>query len=450
MNIPVLPRKPLVSQDKTEKPSSAMQAIRQHLVIGVSVLALLVVGVGGLAATTQLSGAVIAPGVLVVDSNVKKVQHPTGGVVGELLVRDGVQVRAGEIVMRLDETITRANLSIVVKALDELAARQARLEAERDADEKVNFPASLTDRKDHPDVDKIITGEQRLFELRRTARSGQRLQLGERVAQLREEIRGLTGQAEAKTSEVQLISRELGAVRELWQKNLVSIARLTQLERESARLEGERGSIVAAVAQAKGKISEIELQIIQLDQDLRSEVAKELREIQARHAEYVERRVAAEDQLKRIDIRAPIGGTVHQLAIHTVGGVVQAGEQIMLIVPEGERLIVEVRVNPQDIDQIKIGQRAVLRFATFNQRTTPEIFGAVQQISADIVVEQRTGLSYYTARIEMPPTEISRLGTVRLVAGMPVESFIETDQRSILSYLTKPLLDHSTRAFRDR
>lgn len=427
-----------------------MQAIRQHLVIGISILAFLIVGVGGLAATTELSGAVIAPGVLVVDSNVKKVQHPTGGVVGELLVRDGVRVRAGDIVVRLDETVTRANLAIVVKALDELSSRQARLEAERDGDEKVAFPASLIGRIDNPDVAKIVNGEQRLFELRRIARTGQRAQLAERVAQLREESRGLAGQVEAKSKEIELIARELQAVRDLWQKNLVSISRLTQLEREATRVEGERGQLIAASAQVKGKISETELQIIQIDQDLRSEVAKELREIQARVAEYVERKVAAEDQLKRIDIRAPLDGTVHQLAVHTVGGVIQAGEQIMLIVPEAERLIVEVRVNPQDIDQIQIGQRAVLRFAAFNQRTTPELFGSISQISADIVVEQRSGVSYYVARIALTEKEVARLGAVRLVAGMPVESFIETGQRSVLSYLAKPLLDHGARAFRER
>jgi HlyD family secretion protein len=430
--------------------SSAMTAIRQHIVIGLSVLAALVVGVGGLAAMTELSGAVIASGLLVVDSNVKKVQHPTGGVIGDLLVRDGARVQEGEVVLRLDETITRANLSIIVKAMDELAARQARLEAERDGDETMAFPQSLTDRKENADVSRILTSEQRLFELRRAARSGQRSQLAERVTQLKEEVGGLTGQASAKAAEIELISRELQAVRELWQKNLVSISRLTQLERESTRLEGERGQLIAATAQAKGRISEVELQILQLDQDLRSEVAKELREIQARYAEYVERKVAAEDQLKRIDIRAPIDGVVHQLAVHTVGGVIQAGEQLMLIVPEDERLIVEVRVNPQDIDQIKIGQRAVVRFATFNQRTTPEVFGSVSQISADIVLEQRTGIGYFVARIALSDKEVSRLGGVKLVAGMPVEAFIETGRRSILSYLVKPIADHGIRAFRDR
>lgn len=430
--------------------SGAMLVIRQHIVIGLAVLALLVVGVGGLAAMTQLAGAVIASGLLVVDSNVKKVQHPSGGVVGEILVRDGVHVRAGDVLVRLDETITRANLAIVVKALDELAARQARLEAERDGEETVSYPESLTSRKDDPDVARILNSEQRLFELRRVARSGQRMQLGERVTQLKEEVGGLTGQAKAKGSEIELIAKELQAVRDLWNKNLVSISRLTQLERESTRLEGERGQLTAAIAQAKGRISEVELQILQLDQDLRSEVAKELREIQARHAEYVERKVAAQDQLKRIEIRAPIDGVVHQLAVHTVGGVIQAGEALMLVVPESERLIVEVRVNPQDIDQVKIGQRALLRFAAFNQRTTPEVYGSVSQISADIVLEQRTGASFYVVRITLEEKEVSRLGAVKLVAGMPVEAFIETDQRTILSYLLKPIADHGLRAFRDR
>jgi HlyD family secretion protein len=440
----------MIDPNRPKPISSAMMVIRQHIVIGLSILSLLVVGVGGLAAMTELSGAVIASGLLVVDSNVKKVQHPTGGVVGDLLVRDGVRVRAGDIVMRLDETVTRANLAIVVKAMDELSARQARLEAERDGDDTVPFPESLTGRKENPDVAKILNSEQRLFDLRRVARSGQRSQLSERVAQLKEEIRGLTGQANAKGTEIELIAKELQAVRDLWQKNLVSISRLTQLERESTRLEGERGQLIAAVAQAKGKISEVELQILQLDQDLRSEVAKELREIQARYAEFVERKVAAEDQLKRIDIRAPIDGVVHQLAVHTVGGVIQPGEQLMLIVPEAEKLIVEVRVNPQDIDQVKIGQRAVLRFAAFNQRTTPEIYGTVSQVSADIVLEQRTGAGFFVARIALSEKEVSRLGGVKLVAGMPVESFIETGSRSILSYLVKPITDHGVRAFRDR
>ena len=302
----------------TQKTSPAQRSIRRHLLGGLAVVALLAGGVGGLAATTELAGAVIAPGSLVVDTNVKKVQHPTGGVVGELRVRDGDRVKAGDIVVRLDETITQANLAIVVKSLNELrgAARAARGRARRHRG-RGQFPAELLARSADPEVARMIEGERNLFELRRTARAGQKAQLKERIAQLREEIQGLTGQAAAKKREIELIGQELEGVRDLWRKNLVQIQRVTALERDAARLEGERGQLIAATAQSKGKISEIELQIIQIDQDLRSEVAKELREVQGKIAELVERKVAAEDQLKRIDIRAPQDGIVHQLAVHT-------------------------------------------------------------------------------------------------------------------------------------
>lgn len=226
---------------------------------------------------------------------------------------------------------------------------------------------------------------------------------------------------------------------------------MTALEREAARLKGERSQLIASVAQAKGKISEIELQIIQVDQDLRSEVSKELREIQGKTAELVERKVAAEDQLKRIDIRAPQDGVVHQLAVHTIGGVINASEPLMLIVPVADQLMVDVKVPPQDIDQIAIGQPAVLRFAAFNQRTTPEINGVVKRIAADITQDQKTGIAYYDVRISMPQEELARLGGgLTLVPGMPVEGFIKTRERSVISYLLKPLSDQIEKAFRER
>ncbi|MDF3064366.1 MAG: hemolysin secretion protein, partial [Microvirga sp.] len=408
------------------KPSAAQRSIRRHLLGGLAAVALLAGGVGGLAATTELAGAVIAPGTMVVDSNVKKVQHPTGGVVGELRVRDGDRVKSGDIVVRLDETITQANLAIVVKSLNEMHARLARLEAERDDTADVQFPAELLARSADPEVKRVIDGERNLFQLRRKARSGQKQQLGERIQQLREEIQGITGQAAAKKREIELIGQELEGVRDLWRKNLVQIQRVTALERDSARLEGERGQLIAATAQSKGKISEIELQIIQIDQDLRSEVAKELREVQAKIAELVERKVAAEDQLKRIDIRAPQDGLVHQLVVHTVGGVITPGEAMMLIVPEADNLTVEAKLNPQDIDQVQPGQKAVLRFSTFNQRTTPELNGTVIRVSADLTTDQRSGVSYYTVRISIPEAEVARLGGLKLLPGMPLEAFIQT------------------------
>jgi HlyD family secretion protein len=326
-------------------------SMRRALLGGTTVAGLLAFGIGGWAATTELSGAVIAPGSLVVDSNVKKVQHPTGGVVGELRVRDGDHVKAGEVVVRLDDTQTQANLAIITKSLDDLAARQARDEAERDGAKTVVVPADLLARMKDPAVARVVQGEQKLFEIRRSAREGQGAQLRERIAQLKEQIQGLADQVLAKKREIALIGEELKGVRELWSKNLIPITRVTALERDAARIEGERGSLVSTMAQAKGKITETELQILQIEQDLRTEVGKDLAEIRAKTSELVEKKVAAEDLLKRVDIRAPQNGRVHQLAVHTVGGVITPqGEPIMLIVPEADALTVESKVAPQDID----------------------------------------------------------------------------------------------------
>ena len=430
--------------------SPTRRSMRRHLLASIVVVLVLVAGVGGWAATAVISGAVVASGSLVVDTNVKKVQHPTGGIVGELRVRDGDHVHAGDIVVRLDETVTRANLAIVTKGLGEMMARKARLESERDGLDAITFPAQLLAEADDPDRAAAMDSERKLFNLRKTARSGQKAQLRERIAQRGEEITGLAAQQNSKAKEIALIERELAGVRELWKQNLVQLTRLTALEREAARLDGERGQLVAASAQAKGKIAETALQILQIDQDIASDVAKELREVDGKIGELVERKVAAEDQLKRTDIRAPQDGTVFQLAVHTIGGVITAGDPIMLIVPEADNLSVEVKVNPQDIDQLQLNQKAILRFSAFNIRTSPEIEGVVTRISADTSTDQRTGQSYYTVRIAMPADQIERLGEVKLLPGMPVEAFMQTRDRTMLSYLIKPLHDQFLRAFREK
>ena len=432
----------------TSKPS-ARRSIRRHTTFGLSAALLLVVGCGGWAIVTELSGAVVAPGTVVVDSHVKKVQHPTGGVVGEILARDGDRVRVGDVVIRLDETVARANLAMVAKSLDELAIRQARLEAERDGLPEILFSPAITSRRAESDHASLLSGEKRLFETRREARAGQKSQLKERVAQLQEQIDGTNLQAAAKADEIKLIQDELIGVQELWRKNLVPITRLTALKREETRLRGERGQLISTVAQAKGRISETTLQILQIDQDLRSEVSKELREVQAKTAELVERKVAAEDQLKRIDIRAPQDGVVHQSIVHTVGGVINAGEPLMLVMPVADDLSIEVHVSPQDIDQLQPGQDTMLRLSAFNQRTTPELKGRVSLIAADLVTDQRTGVQHYPVRIAFAEGERERLGAAKLLPGMPVESFIQTGYRTVFSYLTKPLSDHLAKAFRE-
>ena len=433
------------------RPFDPDRSIGVHL-FGVSaIIAVLVFGIGGWATFTPIHGAVMASGQLVVESDVKKVQHPTGGVVGAIRVREGSRVAAGDILITLDETQIRANLDIVLKAMDELSARRARNESERDGAAVIAFPAELAGRaKADPVVAHLLDGETRLFATRRSGREGQKAQLAQRILQIREEIAGLTEQAAAKAREIALIGEELTGVRELWAKNLVAVSRVTALERDAARLRGERGQLVAAQAQARGKITETELQILQIDQDMRGEVGKELADIRGRWSELGEKRVAALDQLKRTDLRAPQDGVVHQMTVHTIGGLVTPSEPAMLIVPAADQLLVEVRVQPQDIDNVRVGQKANLRFSAFNMRTTPEIDGVVVRVSADVTTDPKTGMSFYTARIRIADDDKNHLKGLRLVPGMPVESYTQVGERSVLSYLTKPLTDQLAKAWRER
>jgi len=424
-------------------------SLARHVSFVMAISALLVIGVGGWAVLTEFSGAVVASGLVVVDSNVKRVQHPTGGVVGELRIRDGHQVKAGQILLRLDDVQTKANLAIVIKALDELAARQARLEAERDGADDVRIPSDLLRRIDDPDVARTVHGELGQFQTRRKSRDGQKAQLRERVAQLGKEITGYTAQHDSKVRQTEWISDELAGVRELWTKKLIPFTRLTILEREKERLAGERGQLIASIAQSGGKIAEIELQIIQIDQDMRTEVGRELADIRARTAELIEKKVSAHDQLQRVDVRAPQDGTVTQLAVHTVGGVITSGEQIMLIVPEADTLAIEVRAQPHDIDQLGVGQRAIVRLTAFNQQTTPELNGVVERVSADVLEDIKTGTRFYTVRVAVPESELARLGALKLIPGMPAEAFIQTASRTVMSFLLRPLWDQIGRAFRE-
>jgi HlyD family secretion protein len=426
------------------------RSIRLHLIVGLSVVIVLAGGLGGWASTVQISGALIAPGSIVVESNVKKVQHPTGGVVGEVLARDGDLVKAGDIVVRLDDTVTKANLAIVTKNLDAAQARAARLEAEQRGLDKITFPPQLLQRREEPELKNIIASETKLFEVRVNGRIGQKAQLRERITQLNEEISGLLAQERAKDLEIALVEKELAGVRQLYDQHLVQLSRLTTLERDTARLNGERAQYIASRAQAKGKITETELQVIQIDKDMVSEVSKDLRETNDKIGEFVERKVTAEDQLRRIDIRAPQDGMVLQSSVHTVGGVISAGDTVMLIVPQADDLQVEAKVNPQDIDKLQIGQKTLLRLSAFNQRTTPELNGVVTRVSPDTTTDQRTGQSYYTIRVSMPAQEVARLGEAKLIPGMPVEAFVQTGDRTMFSYLMKPLHDQLMRSFREK
>lgn len=434
------------TDDKTE----FTRSLRGLALLGIAGITLFAGTIGVWAVATTLSGAVVASGQFVVDGNVKKVQHATGGIVGELLVRDGDKVEQDAVLIRLDDTVTRANLQVITKQLDQFAARRARLEAERDGRESITVDPELAGRLKEPAIAELVSAEGNLFSARRAARDGQKAQLARRIGQLEDEISGLRAQQKARDRQATLIDEELLGVRDLFQKNLVSLSRRAALDREAANLEGRKGQLIAAVAQAEGKIAETQLQIIQIDDALREEVMKELRDIQGKSAELVERRIAAEDQLKRIEIRAPSSGYVHQLAVHTIGGVITPADPAMLIVPAEDGLQVEARINPPDIDQIGLGRTALVRIRAFNQRTTPELDGKVSRISADTSVDRQSGASFYTIRVKIEPGELARLAPHRVSAGMQADVFVKTEDRTPLQFIVKPLMDQIAKTFRER
>lgn len=399
----------------------------------------------------QLDSAVVTHGTVVVENNVKKVQHPTGGVIGAIHVREGQRVQEGEVVVRLDETATRAALGIIINELTATRARVARLSAERSALSHIEFPGDIRQRAViEPGVAAVIEGETRVFASRRTLRDGQKAQLNERIGQLGQEVNGLTGQEKSYEIQLSVARGELANLRDLEARRLTTKPRITALEREIARNEGQLGEIVARSLSAKSKIAEITLQIIQLNNDHIAEVSKELREAESKINELQERRVTAEDQLRRIDIRAPITGVVHQLAVHTVGGVVSPTESLMLIVPASDQLILEVKVQPHDIDQVHVGQSTRVRFTAFNQRTTPEISGTLFRVGGDLTKEAQTGLAYFLAGVSISEDELKKLNGLKLMPGMPADVFIKTGERTFADYIVKPLTDQMNRSLRER
>jgi HlyD family secretion protein len=410
---------------------------------------LLVVGVigGGWFFFVPLAGAVVVPGNLVVQSNVKTIQHPTGGVVAEIKVQNGSRVLGGDLLVRLDATQAQASQQMVSKQLDEFRAKIARLSAERDDLPQIKIPPELAGRAKDETMKSLLASEESLFKARYSARHSQRDLLQSKVEQLTEEISGLNVQADSRSKQLELIQGELAGVQDLYDKRLVPITRLTTLQREAARLDGERGQLISSIAETKAKIGEAQLQIVRLDQDFRTEVVKDLGEAQGKEAELVERSVAARDLLDRIEIRAPTSGVIHQLAAHTIGGVVKAGDPIMEVVPDSDDLQVEARLQPQDIDHVHTGQTAFVRFSAFNQRTTPQLTGTVSFVSPDTSHDQQTNAPYFTVRVTLPEDERRRLAGQQLVPGMPAEVFMQTGSRTMVSYIFKPIAEQMRRAF---
>ncbi|WP_455270057.1 HlyD family type I secretion periplasmic adaptor subunit [Rhizobium herbae] len=437
--------------DNAAKPISSHRSLGRHIA-AVTILGIaLVGGVGGWAMTTELSSAIVASGTVVVENNVKKIQHLTGGIVEQVLVKEGDTVKAGQILIKLDGTTVRANLSIVQNTLAQLYARRARLLAEQLGSDDFKIPENLNELISGTSTPGSVLeqSERKLFISRKNALVGMKSQLASRKDQLVDETKGLTVQLAAIQDALGLIGEELTGLDKLYGQGLVSMQRLTELKRNRAQLEGDRGARIAARAQAAGKSSEIDLQILQLDEDRRTENAKELTDVEGKIAEYEDRRIAAMDQLKRIDIRAPLDGRIYQLAVHTVNGVINPGEVLMLVVPGADGLTVEAKIATHDIDQIRLGQPVEVRFSAFNQRTTPIVEAEVVTIAPDLVTDQRTGMTYYPLRIKPKPESLTGLKGLTLYPGMPAEVFIKIADRTVISYLAKPLTEQIQHTFRE-
>lgn len=410
-------------------------------------MALMIGGVGSWAVMTDLAGAVIAHGTVVVDRHSKRVQHRDGGIVAAINVKNGDSVKENDILLRLDETQLRAELQIVQSQLTELKGRRARLAAEQELAQHLEF---APDFEALPAAQAIVAGERKLFLHNKKMRESQEKQLRQRIEQLEQERAGHGIQRKAKAAELTLIRKELANTRTLFEKNLTPANKLIAQEREETRIDGDRGSLMAQEARVSGQISEVEQQILTMQQTVRTEAQKELRTADARIDELTERHIAATDRLGRLEIRAPQSGVVHELVAHTVGGVVSPAEQIMLIVPAEEKLAIEVKVSPADIDQVRLHQETRLRFTSFNQRTTPELPGIVTYVSADVSRDPKDRQEFYLVRAQLAGDKPSSLADKSIVPGMPVEVFVTTEKRTALSYLSKPIVDQFSRAFRER
>ena len=421
-------------------------SMRGRVVLGIVFAVLLLGGIGGWAVTAKLSSAVIGVGSVLVDEDLKVVQHLDGGVVSEIAVREGDTVTAGQALLRLEDIQIRTERDILRGQLAELMARQARLIAQRDGAQSLSFPNDFLTT--FADAQFIAQGEQQLFQGHLRYLQSQEEQLRLQIGQLREEIHGIEFQQTALEAELALVLEDHARVKTLSESGLIESSRLSELNREIARMQGQTGELEAALARAQSRISEIELQINALHQSARTDAQRELRGVEASLAETEERLTAAENRLARTEIRAPVSGVINELNVTTLGGVISPAEHLMTIVPEGADLTIEFRIATNDIDQIAVGQAATLRFSAFNQRTTPEVDGVITRVSAAAQHDRQTGESYYLAQVEATG-DASFLGSRGLVPGMPVEVFVQTDEQTAIAYFMQPFTDQITRAFRE-
>lgn len=437
-------------QYKADQDTRPVWRITVPAFVGFTALIVLVGGLGVWAVQTRLAGAIISQGSIEVQSNRQVVEHPDGGVVGEIFVRDGDVVSDGDMLVRLDDTFLSSEKTIVESQLFELMARRARLEAERDGAAAEELATQLASVQEQENIDAdLIAGQQSLFEARLETLTQQTQQLGKQRDQIETEIEGTEAQLVALRRQVELIQEELDDQKSLLNRGLTQASRVSALQREEASLTGEIGRLEATVARLAGQIAATEIEIVELAATRREVAITELRDVQTQILELAERRLSLNVRLSRLDIRAPVTGTVYGSQVFALQSVIQPAEPMMYVVPQDTPLLVAARVDAIHVDQLYVGQPVSLRFPAFNQRETPEIEGQVITVSADTFTDENTGQTYYRAEVAPEDSEIERLNGQALLPGMPVETMIKTDERSPLSYLIKPLADYFNRAFRE-
>ncbi len=401
-------------------------------------------------ATTKIAGAIITSGQVEVLSNRQIVQHPQGGVVGEILVADGDMVEAGQVLLRFDAVLTRSELAITEGQLYELIGQKSRLLAERDGADEITFDAEIVEAaKTLPKVAELIEGQKALFFARRASLNEELSRWNERAAQISNQIEGSQAQLASLEEQAALLAQELADQQSLLDSGLTQASRVSALRRETASFGGRIGALNAEIAQSRARLAEVAIERLRLATSLREEAISALRELQPREIELRQNRLSLLEVLDRLTLRAPRAGVVFGLTVFTTRAVVQPAEPILYIIPQDEPLVIRTQIPTQHIDQVRIGQPAALRFSTFEQRSTPEIFATVANISPDVFTDERSGASYYSAELRPDPGEMEKLAGLEILPGMPVEAFIKTDERTPLEYLIKPLADYFNRAFRE-
>lgn len=425
------------------------RALRRLIIIAGAGVFLLIGGLGTWASIMTISGAVIANGRTVVESSPKAVQHREGGIVAEILVKDGDRVKAGQLLVRLDDTFPRTELAVVEKRLVYLLVKTARLTADYNGADKIGDPEDWYGLNLHPDVGPAVGQEQELLDALKVKRAVERRQLEQKRVALEEEYRGLQAEMTAAKTQLALTTEEMTGVMQLAREGFVAKSRVVAMQSTEADLKGRVGRSAAAAAAVNERIKSTQIDVVLIEKTARAQALTERRKIDGEILGLLEKRLAARDALARSEIKAPRTGTVRAMVVHTIGGVVRPGDTVMTIVPSDDRMVIEARVSPNDIDQLQIGQTAVVRFPGLDQKLTPQIEGTVINIDADLTEPRNAGMPYFIARVSVDPSSLKGTGGIKLLLGMPAQVFFETTPRTPLSFILQPLTDQINRAFRE-